>query len=158
MAIYWPTRPGFKGRTLNLCVPPDGTCISASAAPHCGMGGGGVTAMDAERFGHQYRNDSRQPGTALVCRAVQGWRRVSASPPEDGREVWWHPLPPQWKLEPYLLRTQCLKVLPFKAWSRSVNMATHATLAARDFFLAKAYPSGPFTCIFSKTSAEFFLC
>ena len=40
---------------------------------------------------------------------------------------------------------------PFKAWSRSV----YATLNARDFFLAYFYPSGPFTCIFSKTSPDF---
>ena len=33
----------------------------------------------------------------------------------------------------------------------------HAMLTARDFFLAYLYPSGPFTCIFSKTSPEFFL-
>ena len=33
----------------------------------------------------------------------------------------------------------------------------HATPPARDFFLANFYPSGPFfTCIFSKTSPEFF--
>ena len=30
--------------------------------------------------------------------------------------------------------------------------AMHATLTARNFFLANFYPSGPFTCIFSKTS------
>ena len=29
-------------------------------------------------------------------------------------------------------------------------MAIHATLTARDFFLAYIYPSGPFTCSFSK--------
>ena len=34
----------------------------------------------------------------------------------------------------------------------------HFTLTARDFFLAYFYPSGPFTCIFSKTSPNFFLC
>ena len=37
-------------------------------------------------------------------------------------------------------------------------IATHATLTARDFFPAKFYPPGPFTCIFSKTSPDFFLC
>ena len=31
-------------------------------------------------------------------------------------------------------------------------------LTARDFFLANFYPSGPFCCIFSKTSPKFFLC
>ena len=34
-AIYWPT-PGFKGRTFSSVFSPDGTLISASAAPHCG--------------------------------------------------------------------------------------------------------------------------
>ena len=37
-------------------------------------------------------------------------------------------------------------------------IAIHATLTARDFFLAYFYPSGPFTCIFSKTSPDFFMC
>ena len=42
-----------------------------------------------------------------------------------------------------------LKCSPFKPWSRSVyNIAIHATLTARDFFLAYFYTSGPFTCIF----------
>ena len=36
-------------------------------------------------------------------------------------------------------------------------IAIHATLTAMDFFLAYFYPSGPFTCIFSKTSSDFFL-
>ena len=40
---------------------------------------------------------------------------------------------------------------PFKAWSRS-NIAIHATLTARDFFLAYFYTSSPFTRIFSKTN------
>ena len=48
-----------------------------------------------------------------------------------------------------------LKRSPFKAWSRSV-LAVHATLTARDFFLAYFYPSGPFSCIVSKTSPDFF--
>ena len=33
-----------------------------------------------------------------------------------------------------------------------------ATLTAKDFFLAYFYPSGPFTCIFSKTCPDLFLC
>ena len=37
-------------------------------------------------------------------------------------------------------------------------IAIHATLTARDFFLPYFYLSGPFTCIFSKTSPDFFLC
>ena len=36
-----------------------------------------------------------------------------------------------------------------------IIIAIHATLTARDFFLANFYSSGPFTCIFSKTSPEF---
>ena len=48
-----------------------------------------------------------------------------------------------------------LKGSPFKAWSRSVY-SHHATLTARDFFLAYFYPSVPFTYIFSKTSPEYF--
>ena len=35
-------------------------------------------------------------------------------------------------------------------------IAIRATLTARDFFLAYFYPSSPFTCIFSKTSPDFF--
>ena len=62
------------------------------------------------------------------------------------------------------LRTQKLKVpssentelkhYPFKAWSRSVYIAVHAMLTARDFFLAYLYPSSPFTCIFSETTPD----
>ena len=48
-----------------------------------------------------------------------------------------------------------LKDSPFEAWTKYIDM--HATLTARDFFLANFYPSGPFTCIFSKISPEFFL-
>ena len=35
-------------------------------------------------------------------------------------------------------------------------IAIHATFTAMDSFLANVYPSVPFTCIFSKTSSEFF--
>ena len=48
-----------------------------------------------------------------------------------------------------------LKGSPFNAWSRSIAM--YAMPTAKDFFLANFYPSGPFTCIFSKTSPEFFV-
>ena len=34
-------------------------------------------------------------------------------------------------------------------------IAIQATLTARDFFFAYFYPSGPFTCIFFKTSPDF---
>ena len=50
-----------------------------------------------------------------------------------------------------------LKGFPFKTWSRSVY--SHTCYAYwKGFFLAYFYPSGPYTCIFSKTSPEFFLC
>ena len=50
-----------------------------------------------------------------------------------------------------------LKSAPFKL-NPGVGqyIAMRATLTARDFFFANFYPSGPFTCIFSKTSPEFF--
>ena len=53
------------------------------------------------------------------------------------------------KLKSNLMRTQSLKVLPLKP-GVGQYIAVHATLTARDFFLANFYPSGPFTCIFSK--------
>ena len=48
-----------------------------------------------------------------------------------------------------------LKVLPLKP-GVGQYIAIHATLTARDFFLAYFYSSGPFNCIFSKTSPDFF--
>ena len=60
------------------------------------------------------------------------------------------------KLKSHLMKTQSLKVLPLKA-GVGQYLAMHATLTARDFFLANFYPSGPFTSIFSKTSPKFFL-
>ena len=59
------------------------------------------------------------------------------------------------KLKSHLVRTQSLNVLPFKP-GVGQYIAIHATLTARDFFLAYFYTSGPFTCIFSKTCPEFF--
>ena len=61
------------------------------------------------------------------------------------------------KLKLHLTTTHSLKVLPLKPVVGQYT-AVHATLTARDFFLANFYPSGLFTCIFSKTSPEFFLC
>ena len=58
------------------------------------------------------------------------------------------------KLKSHLVRTQSLNVLPLKP-GVGQYIATHATLTARDFFLAYFYTSGPFTCIFSKTSPNF---
>ena len=43
-----------------------------------------------------------------------------------------------------------LKRLPFVEPGIGQYIAIHATLTARDFFLAYFYPSSPFTCIFSK--------
>ena len=60
------------------------------------------------------------------------------------------------KLKSHLMRRQSLHVLPLKPGVRQY-IVMHATLIARDFFLANFFPSCPFTCIFSKTSPEFFL-
>ena len=61
------------------------------------------------------------------------------------------------KLKSHLVRTQSLNVLPFKP-GVGQYIAIHATLTAREFLLAYFYPSSPFTCIFSETSPNFFLC
>ena len=61
------------------------------------------------------------------------------------------------KLKSHLVRTQSLNVLPFKP-GVGQYIDIHATLTARNLFLAYFYPSGPFTYIFSKTSPNFFLC
>ena len=61
------------------------------------------------------------------------------------------------KLKSHLVRTQSLNVLPFKP-GVGQYIAIHATLTTREFFLAYFSPSSPFTCIFSKTSFNFFLC
>ena len=58
------------------------------------------------------------------------------------------------KLKSHLVRTQSLNVLPLKP-GVGQYIAIHAALTARDFFLAYFYPSGPFICIFSKTSPDF---
>ena len=57
------------------------------------------------------------------------------------------------KLNSHLVRTQSLNVLPFTP-GVGQYIAIHATLTARDFFLAYFYPSSPFTCIFSAADAE----
>ena len=67
--------------------------------------------------------------------------------PHSG-EQWMH------KLKFHLVRTQNLNIPPFKP-GVGQYIAIHATLTARDFFPAYFYPSGPFTCIFSKTSPDF---
>ena len=60
------------------------------------------------------------------------------------------------KLKSHLLKTHSLNVLFLKP-GVGQYIALHATLTARDFFLAYFYPSGPFTCIFSETFPDFFL-
>ena len=61
------------------------------------------------------------------------------------------------KLKSHLMRTQNSNVLPLKP-GVGQYITMHATFTARDFFLANFYPSGPFTCIFPKTSPVYFLC
>ena len=67
------------------------------------------------------------------------------------------------KLKSHLMRIQSLNVIPLKP-GVGQYIAIHATLNARDLFLAYFYPSGPFTCIFSKPSLDvansntWFLC
>ena len=60
------------------------------------------------------------------------------------------------KLKSHLVRTQNLHVLPLKP-GVGQDIAIHAMLAARDFFLAYFHPSGPFSCIFPNLS-QFLLC
>ena len=55
------------------------------------------------------------------------------------------------KLKSHLMRTQSLNFDPLKP-RVGQYIAIHATLTARYFFLAYFYPSGPFNCIFSRTS------
>ena len=52
---------------------------------------------------------------------------------------------------------ESLNVLPLKP-GVGQYIAIHATLTARDFFPVYFNLSGPFTCIFPKTSPDFFLC
>ena len=51
------------------------------------------------------------------------------------------------KVKSHVVRTQSLNTLPLKP-GVGQYIATHATLTARDFFLANFYPSGPIICIF----------
>ena len=63
------------------------------------------------------------------------------------------------KLESHLVRTQNLKVLPLKPGvGQYIHIYIHGTLTAGNFFLAYFYPSGPFTCIFSKPFPDFSCC
>ena len=58
-------------------------------------------------------------------------------------------------LKSHLMKTQSLKILPLKPGVGQC-IAMHATLTAKDFFLANFYHSGPFTCISPSTSPKFF--
>ena len=60
------------------------------------------------------------------------------------------------KFKSHQVRTQSLNILPLKP-GVGHYIAIHATLTTRDFSLAY-FPSGPFTCIFSKTSFYFLMC
>ena len=68
---------------------------------------------------------------------------------------------PQWGAADAEIKVQSgenteLKRSPFKAWSKSVY--SHTCYAYCQGFLSYFYTSGPFTCIFSKTSPDFSLC
>ena len=60
------------------------------------------------------------------------------------------------KVKSHLVRTQSLNVLPLMPWSRSVYSYTCYAYCQGFFFLAYFCTSGPFTCIFFKTSPDFF--
>ena len=103
------------------------------------------------------RNDLSCLGGWIFCTLIpQDFRArtsyVTRSPlhkPRSG-ELWTQ------TLNSHPVRTQSLNVLPLKR-GVSQYIAIHATLAARDFFLAYFYPSSPFTRIYSNTSPDFFL-
>ena len=59
------------------------------------------------------------------------------------------------RLKAHLVRTWSLNVLSLKHWVGQY-IVIHATLTARNFFLAYFYPSSPFTCIFSQNLSRFF--
>ena len=58
------------------------------------------------------------------------------------------------KLKSRLSNIESLKIIPLKP-GKGQYIAIHATLTARNFFLANFCPSDPFSCIFSKTFPEF---
>ena len=58
-------------------------------------------------------------------------------------------------LKSYLVRAQSLNVFPLRP-KVGQYIVIHATLTARDFFLAYFYPSGPFTSIFFQNFSRFF--
>ena len=60
-------------------------------------------------------------------------------------------------LKSQLVRLQSLNVLPLKP-GVGQYIAIYAMFTAKDFFLAYFYPSSPFTCTFSKTFHNLFIC
>ena len=106
---------------------------------------------------------SSQPDTAGLCiRKKEKKRSEVASAGRNTISV------PPWsaprsgelrtqKLKSLLMRTQSLKVLPLKP-GVGQYIAMHATLTARDFFIAYFFPFGPFTCIFFQNPSQFLLC
>ena len=94
-------------------------------------------------------------------------RSISSSPRSRmlNRTILW-PLPvetPKWgaadtEIKVPSARNTELKAVPLKP-AVGQYIAIHATLTARDFFIANFCPSGPFTCIFFQNlSRLFFLC
>ena len=59
------------------------------------------------------------------------------------------------KLQSYPVRTQSLNGLPLRP-GVGQHIAIHATFTARNFFLTYFYPAGPFACVFSRASPDFF--
>ena len=77
-----------------------------------------------------------EPGNQFIQLATV----ASMTTPHSG-ELWTQ------KFKSHLVRTQSLNILPLKP-GVGQYIAIHATLTARNFFLAYFYPSAPFTCIF----------
>ena len=73
-----------------------------------------------------------------------------------------HRLAPQWGTADAEVKVSSGEKTEFKCSPLKPGVgqyiAKHATLTARDFFFAYLYPSGPFTCIFSKSLLKFFQC
>ena len=152
MAIYWPTL-GFNGRTFKLCV------LTRWDFNFCVCGS---RLRDWTRK-HKIKQVTLLTFTDNWCRfpCWGPWNinrfqnmllffwvcilnsSVGSCGCRNSSPIWW--------------RTQSLNGLSLKP-GVGQYVVIHATLTARDFFLAYFYPSSPFTCIFSKTSPNFFLC
>ena len=113
------------------------------ATPHCGLSCFGKEAEYCQFFFLEIRSN---PEISLID-GVGCWHLWKAG----SGELWMQ------KSKSHLMRTQSLNVLPLKPGVGQYT-AIHATLTARDFFLAYFYTSGPLNCIFSKTSPNFSLC